>query len=242
MTVMPQTEILVACCGPTVVGWDPSSAPTPKRCFELQHKGNARAFCWLNAKALATAGDECVVNIFGVRDSKRIASVPTPSKLPPNCAPATSMTVFSRDSVVCGHEDGSLIWYRLMTQVRRALRLPMSNRRMRAAYNIAVKGFGRRQSDHARACRSALPCMISLWLQSAGMLCTNADPDQCAGTVSASVTQGARAYSCRRCLHSVEAHRRCQVRHNPRLRMPRPLGELRHDARPGRRPAMAFSV
>lgn len=132
MTVMPQSEILVACCGPSILGWDPGSAPTPRRCLELQHKGQARAFGWLNAKALASAGDECVVNIFGVRDSKMIATVPKPSELPPDCSPATSVAVVSRDTVVCGHEGGAVVSYRLMTQVRSAcFRRTATHRRRR---------------------------------------------------------------------------------------------------------------
>ena len=114
MTVeMQRPEPVIACSGQVVVGWDPKSTASLKRQFELSHKGRVSACGWLNSRALATAGDECAVNVYALPTCSKAATVPNLQDLPPDCSPITCLAVISRGSVACGHEDGSLDLYHL---------------------------------------------------------------------------------------------------------------------------------
>lgn len=113
MTVMQRPEPVVACCGNTVVGWDPKNNSSQKKTFELPHKRTIRSCGWLNSRAMATAGDECVVNVFALPSCSKAATIPNLQDLPPNCSPITSLAVINRGSVACGHQDGSLNVYHL---------------------------------------------------------------------------------------------------------------------------------
>ena len=110
---MQRPEPVIACSGQVVVGWDPKSTASLKRQFELSHKGRVSACGWLNSRALATAGDECAVNVYALPTCSKAATVPNLQDLPPDCSPITCLAVISRGSVACGHEDGSLDLYHL---------------------------------------------------------------------------------------------------------------------------------
>jgi hypothetical protein len=109
MTVpMSRPEPVVACCGSSVYGWDPKNTSSMKRQFELSHKGQVSACGWLNSRALATAGAECVVNVYALPAGTKAATVPNLQDLPPDCSAITCLAVLNRGSVACGHKDGSI--------------------------------------------------------------------------------------------------------------------------------------
>lgn len=110
----------MACCGNTAVGWDPKSSSALKRQFELSHKGQVRSCGFLNSRALATAGAECVVNVYALPKGDKAATVPNVQDLPPNCSAITCMAIMHRGCVACGHEDGSVDAFQLTGKQVRA--------------------------------------------------------------------------------------------------------------------------
>jgi hypothetical protein len=108
------SEIIVACCGTSTVAWNPQAASSQERAFSLQQESQVSSSGWLNTRALATAGEQCVVSIYGVREKKKVDSVPRPEELPSKCSPITSLAVLRNDTVACGHEDGTLASYLLV--------------------------------------------------------------------------------------------------------------------------------
>lgn len=110
---MQRPQPIVCACGSAVVSWDPVSTASQKKTFELPHNGKVASYGWINSRALATGGAECVVNVYNMEDRLKAATVPHPKDLPPDCSPITSLAVLHRGCVACGHEDGSVIAYHL---------------------------------------------------------------------------------------------------------------------------------
>jgi WD40 repeat protein len=102
------TERVVACCGSDVVAWNPKGASAQQRVFELKHHANVTASAWLGkGRALAVAGQDCVVNIYSVPDRKVVATAPKVHLLPPNAASITCLGLLG-NNVAYGNRDGTV--------------------------------------------------------------------------------------------------------------------------------------
>lgn len=100
--------LVTATCGTDVVGWSPDGASAQQKVFELQHRARVSGTGWLpKGKALAVAGNDCVVNIYSMPDKKVAATVPKAISLPAN-PPTITALALSQANVLYGSSDGSI--------------------------------------------------------------------------------------------------------------------------------------
>lgn len=100
--------LVTATCGNDVVGWSPDGASAQQRVFELQHRARVSGTGWLpKGKALAVAGNDCVVNIYSMPDKKVAATVPKTISLPAH-PPVITALALSQATVLYGCSDGSI--------------------------------------------------------------------------------------------------------------------------------------
>jgi WD40 repeat protein len=107
MTVPSAEETVLAASGPSVVAWNPRDSGAQHHTLEFTHTAPVYALGWLGkGKALAVAGEDCVVNIYST-EGKIVATAPKANQLPPNPPQITSV-VTQGHNVVHGCSDGSI--------------------------------------------------------------------------------------------------------------------------------------